>query len=284
MPGVEGVPALVAFRRRGRGGLAFSLSIAPAGGLVGLQEAVHPPPPVLCRDSGRRASPPAVPAVNTARAIPFSIYLPSLLPPFPFGPFSSFQPSTLYPLLTYLPTPPTHLSTYPTYYSHSPPSPPRSIRPVDFCYHHRLPCSLLHPQPNHSSSPRAPFAALTLLCTPRAHHTRRRPIFFRAAFQRQSSTSHTTKYRHSVCPTQAVRLPNPGPSLPLLQPPGESTLVRLAFRHTNPLGSIYTDSRLQSFTFPTMITRESTENDMIMGRGAYDTTGTPKPKPPPKRR
>jgi hypothetical protein len=32
-----------------------------------------------------------------------------------------------------------------------------------------------------------------------------------------------------------------------------------------------------------LITRESTTTDMIMGRGAYDTTGTPKPKPPPKK-
>jgi hypothetical protein len=34
-----------------------------------------------------------------------------------------------------------------------------------------------------------------------------------------------------------------------------------------------------------LITRESTTTDMIMGRGAYDNTGTPKPKPkpPPKR-
>jgi hypothetical protein len=33
-----------------------------------------------------------------------------------------------------------------------------------------------------------------------------------------------------------------------------------------------------------MITRESSQTEMIMGRGAYDTTGTPKPKPPPKKR
>jgi dihydrofolate reductase len=43
-------------------------------------------------------------------------------------------------------------------------------------------------------------------------------------------------------------------------------------------------ARRQFFTsFTIMITRESTTTDMIMGRGAYDTTGTPKPKPPPKK-
>lgn len=69
--------------------------------------------------------------------------------------------------------------------------------------------------------------------------------------------------------------------------PGESTLVRLPRCQTRPWRRYILTVRaspFHNFFFLTMITRVFNESDMIMGRGAYDTTGTPKPKPPPKRR
>jgi hypothetical protein len=86
-----------------------------------------------------------------------------------------------------------------------------------------------------------------------------------------------------VCPTKAVCLPNPSTSLPLLQVSQPLCDLHSAVR--SPLGHYMLTAHLQSFTsFQIMSTRESTTTDMIMGRGAYDTTGTPKPKPPPKKR